>query len=108
MATKVIHKVVRTDDLGGAGKASPVRFSLNGAQYEIDLNKRNAATMERHLGRYVQAARPIGSAQSGSGRAHSTVIREWAAGQGIQVNSRGRIPMSVVEAYNKAQEPSEA
>jgi hypothetical protein len=114
VAREVIEKLV--DDLNGVDAAETVTFGLDGATYEIDLSKKNAAAFRKSLGRYVSAARRS-SASSRSTRRKSAPatngakpkrdfdilqLREWADANKVAVSSRGRIPNSVVEQYKQA------
>ena len=117
MARKV--QVILSDDLDENLSADEtVSFALDGTNYEIDLSDKNAQEMRSALSRYVQAARKVGRGggggrASGGGRSRATgggrmdreqasAIREWARRNGHQVSDRGRIPASVVEAYEAA------
>ena len=109
MATKIT--VALEDDLDGGAAAETVRFSVGGTEYEIDLNKKNAAAFRRKLAPFIEHARRAGrgprrragrSGRSAAGREHGAAIRAWAAGQGIAVSARGRIPADVVERYEAA------
>ncbi len=117
MARKV--QVILSDDLDENLPADEtVSFALDGTNYEIDLSEKNAQEMRGALSRYVQAARKVGRSgggrASGGGRSRATggggrmdreqasAIREWARRNGHQVSDRGRIPASVVEAYEAA------
>src|SRR3954453_21999023 len=115
MARKV--QVILSDDLDENLSADEtVSFALDGTNYEIDLSDKNAQQMRDALSRYVQSARKCGlaggSRASGGGRSRATggrmdreqagAIRDWARKNGHQVSDRGRIPASVVEAYEAA------
>ena len=116
MAQKV--QVIKTDDLENDDVPADetISFALDGTTYEIDLSEKNAAEMRDAFSRYVQAARKVnrGSGRaSGGGRSRATgggrmdreqagAIREWARKNGHAVSDRGRIPASVVEAYEAA------
>jgi hypothetical protein len=115
MARKV--QVILSDDLDENLPADEtVSFSLDGTNYEIDLSDKNAEQMREALSRYVQAARKVGRGggrASGGGRSRATgggrmdreqagAIRDWARKNGHAVSDRGRIPASVVEAYEAA------
>ncbi|MGY1812945.1 histone-like nucleoid-structuring protein Lsr2 [Blastococcus sp. SYSU D00820] len=116
MARKV--QVILSDDLDENLTADEtVSFSLDGTNYEIDLSEKNATEMRDAFSRYVQAARKVsrgGGRASGGGRSRATggggrmdreqagAIREWARKNGHAVSDRGRIPASVVEAYEAA------
>ena len=45
------------DDIDGSEAEGTVRFALDGAEYEIDLNAKNADALRKALSRYVEAAR---------------------------------------------------
>src|SRR6201986_3183876 len=45
------------DDIDGSEAEGTVRFALDGAEYEIDLNAKNANALRKALSRYVEAAR---------------------------------------------------
>jgi Lsr2 len=49
-----------TDDLDGSDAEGTVRFGLDGAEYEIDLNAEHARALRDALARYVRAARRAG------------------------------------------------
>ena len=115
MARKV--QVILSDDLDENVPADEtVSFSLDGTNYEIDLSEKNAQELRDAFSRYVQAARKVGRGSgraSGGGRSRATgggrmdreqagAIRDWARKNGHAVSDRGRIPASVVEAYEAA------
>jgi hypothetical protein len=103
MATKIT--VALEDDLDGGPATETVRFGLGGAQYEIDLNKKNARAFRKKLTPFVEHARKAGPGQrrgpgrTASSRQHSADIRAWAKATGLPVSDRGRIPASVVDQY---------
>ena len=116
MARKV--QVILSDDLDENLPADEtVSFSLDGTSYEIDLAEKNAKELRDVFSRYVSAARKVGrggrsSGGGGGGRGRSTggrmdreqagAIRDWARKNGHAVSDRGRIPGSVVDAYEAA------
>jgi hypothetical protein len=106
MAQKIT--VTLEDDLDGGPAAETVRFGLGGAEYEIDLSKKNATAFRRQLAPFIEHARKAGRgprrrpAGTSSNRERSGDIRAWAKDQGIAVSDRGRIPASVVEQYEAA------
>jgi hypothetical protein len=121
MARKV--QVILSDDLDENLPADEtVNFSLDGTNYEIDLSEQNASKLRDTLSRYVQAARRAGRSSqrtSGGGRSRATggsgtggagrmdreqagAIRDWARKNGHTVSDRGRIPASIVGAYEAA------
>jgi hypothetical protein len=120
MARKV--QVILSDDLDDSISADEtVTFALDGTTYEIDLSEGNAQEMRDVFGKYVAAARKVSGRSStrasGGGRSRATgggggggrmdreqagAIRDWARKNGHEVSDRGRIPSSVVEAYEAA------
>ena len=106
MATKVT--VALEGDLDGGPAAETVRFAVGGAEYEIDLNKKNAAAFRKQLAPFVEHARRAGrgprrrAGRSAAGRERGAAIRAWAKQRGIAVSARGRIPADVMERYDAA------
>jgi hypothetical protein len=100
------------DDLDGSAAEGTVRFGLDGAEYEIDLNARHARELRDALARYVDAARRAGGATArrpvrGARRGpasglNTTEVREWARAQGIDVKDRGRVPAELVVKFKAA------
>jgi Lsr2 len=108
------HIVQLIDDLDQGAAAETVSFGLDGSSYEIDLSAKNAAKLRDALAVYVANAR---RASRGGGRSYSSAgrrsgrptrsdreqtqaIREWARKNGHKVGEKGRIPATVLEAYN--------
>ncbi len=111
MAKETIVRLV--DDLDGSEAVESVSFAYKGHSYEIDLNEKNAAALEKALSKFVNAARKGGSAAAPRGRSRRSArsasaapelgaIREWATQNGFEVSTRGRIASAVVEAYEAA------
>jgi Lsr2 len=113
MARKV--QVILSDDLDENLPADEtVSFSLDGTNYEIDLAEKNARELRDAFARYTAAARKVGRGTRASGgtrtrgtggrmdREQAGAIRDWARKNGHAVSDRGRIPASVVEAYEAA------
>lgn len=100
MAKTVIEVI--TDDLDGSEGASTVTFGLNGATWEIDLNEKNAAKLEKALEPFLAKARRAGGrTKAGKSSGPSAAdIRGWAKENGFNVPDRGRIPAEVKDAYN--------
>jgi hypothetical protein len=111
MAKRTIHMLV--DDIDGGEAEETVKFAIDGAQYEIDLSKKNAAKMRDVLAPYVTAGTKVGRS-SGAARASGTrgrgsatvdrdqnrAIREWAQSKGIAVSDRGRIKQEIMDRYH--------
>ena len=106
MATKIT--VALEDDLDGGPAEETLRFGVDGSEYEIDLNKKNAGAFRRQLAPFIEHARRAGrgqrrrSVRTSSSRERSGGIRAWAKDQGIAVSERGRIPASVADQYEAA------
>jgi hypothetical protein len=103
-----------SDDLGGAGDAESVTFSFKGVDYEIDLNKRNRETFERHMQRWINGGRTTAShhdrhpsvktakpAENAASTVLNARIRVWASLRGLDASS-GVIPDSVINAFYEA------
>ena len=63
MKGSIVAQKIQTvfiDDLDGSEAEGTVRFGLDGAAYEIDLNAEHARALRDALSRYVQAARRAG------------------------------------------------
>ena len=58
MAQKI--QTLLVDDLDGSEAEGTVRFGLDGAEYEIDLNAGHAKELRDVLARYVDAGRRVG------------------------------------------------
>jgi hypothetical protein len=112
MAKRTIHMLV--DDIDGGEADETVTFAVDGAQYEIDLSKKNAVEMREILARYVEAGSKVGRVGGGAVRAaapggrgpatvdrdQSRAIRDWAQGKGIAVSDRGRIKQETIDRYH--------
>lgn len=101
-------QVVLEDDLDGSPATTTIRFALEGASYEIDVNDENATQLRQALAPWVAHATKVTAASAPSGRRsssrrnNSSDVREWAAANGYKVSSRGRVPAEVKEAYDRA------
>lgn len=99
-----------TDDIDGGDAEESVQFGFRGVEYEIDLNAKNVAALEKALSKYIEAsrrvprnrARVVGRAGRSSGAEDLGAIREWARENGYEVADRGRIPAEIKEAYYAA------
>ncbi|WEG07793.1 Lsr2 family protein [Microbacterium horticulturae] len=109
MARKIVHQLV--DDIDGTvlgpGEGQTVLFSLGGVGYEIDLTDDNADALRELFAPYVSAARTVSgrrrsSGKSSAGRRDLAAVRAWARDNGHQVSDRGRIPATVLDAYDAA------
>ena len=55
MAQKI--QTLFIDDIDGSEAEGTVRFGLDGAEYEIDLNAKHAEALRKSLAKYIDAAR---------------------------------------------------
>lgn len=108
MAQKTV--VILSDDLDGSEANETINFALDGTEYEIDLNEGHANELREALGRFTNASRkvsggrssrPAGRKSSGSG-IDTRAVRLWAAENGYNVNTRGRIQQDIIEKYQAA------
>ena len=106
------------DDLDGSDAVGTVTFSLDNRSYEIDLSDENTDKLHDALAPFIEHGRKAGGRSGGRGRTRGQAamtdtparskreethaIREWARQNGHQLSDRGRIPKSVIEAYQAA------
>lgn len=120
MARRIIHQLV--DDIDGAvldeGAGETVSFTLDGRAYEIDLSEKNAQALRDALQPWIDAGRRVTAGGSPSGgrerrgsranqsragaKRNLSAVRSWARKNGHEVSDRGRVPASVLEAYDAA------
>jgi hypothetical protein len=109
MAKKVV--VLLEDDIDGSEAKETISFSLDDTEYEIDLNEGHANELREALARFSNAGRKVAGGRgrsaartksSSHGGPDAKAVRLWAAENGIQVNTRGRIQADVVEKYEAA------
>jgi hypothetical protein len=106
MAQKI--QVVLEDDLDGGAADETVVFGLDGTNYEIDLNKKNAAKLRDALAPWVASGRRTGGSRGGARRGRGRAarssqagdVRAWARANGYEVSERGRISAEIQAAYN--------
>jgi hypothetical protein len=63
MAQTVIVRL--TDDIDGSDADETINFALDGKSYQIDLNKKNAATLRKAFGAYIEKSRSTGRVSTG-------------------------------------------
>ncbi|WP_109774645.1 histone-like nucleoid-structuring protein Lsr2 [Quadrisphaera granulorum] len=101
-------QVVLVDDLDGGPADQTVAFSLDGADYEIDLSAEHAAQLRDAFAVWVGHARRTTTTASRPARAASgagidvAAVRVWARENGHTVNERGRVPAALIQAYRAA------
>lgn len=95
--------VMLLDDINGSAD-DDVRsrtFSLDGKDYQIDLNATHSAQLDDALAFWIKHARKIPKTGSLRRPAATTpaAVRRWASKNGYTVSPKGRIPTSVYQAY---------
>ncbi|OZF26255.1 Lsr2 family protein [Rhodococcus sp. 14-2483-1-2] len=122
MAKQVTTQLV--DDIDGTviddESSGTIEFAVSGVEYVIDLKTKNATEFHRKLDYYIQHATRVGgrkrkpspavaastpttsTAATRRDPAQTRAIRQWAADNDYQISDRGRIPESIVEAYDAA------
>lgn len=115
MAQKTTVQLV--DDLDGTASddITTVTFGLDGVEYEIDLTESNADNLRKGLTDFVAAARRTGgrvkrglggtatsASESARSKEQTQAIRDWARNNGWDIADRGRVPSSVIEAFEAA------
>lgn len=91
-------------DVGG----ETISFAVDGVEYVIDLNDKNALEFHRKLDYYIKYATRVGGRGSArrtkrsSNGADTQRVREWANINGYQVAERGRISQEIIAAYGAA------
>jgi hypothetical protein len=106
MVQKRIVELV--DDLDGGTAEETVTFGLDGKLYELDLSSTNADALRAALAPFISAGRRSRAVASGrvprqggsSGDVDTAAVRKWAVENGYAINTRGRIPAPILEAYN--------
>jgi hypothetical protein len=101
------QRVITTSDLSGADGATTLMFAMGGSAYEIDLTPTELKELEALLKPYTTKARHVGTKTARAGSktavpASTATVRAWATASGIKVSPKGRIPVHVIEAFEKA------
>ena len=106
---------VLVDDIDGTpivdesqGRTVPVK--IGDIDVELDLTNENIAKLEETFREFIGTATPApfnGSRRRSGNTTTATtedlsVVREWARKNGYEINARGRIPFSVMDAFTKA------
>jgi hypothetical protein len=104
MASRTIVRL--EDDVDGSKADETIEFGIDGNTYAIDLSDSNANKLCGALDGYISKARKLSGRRSTSRKASSAVdlkaVRAWAASNGIELSSRGRVPGAVLEQYRSA------
>lgn len=97
---------------GDAPKATSHTFSFDNRSYEIDLCDDHLNRLQTTLQEYIDNGRRTGgrAAPTARGRAKAapapakpvSSIREWARRNGMEISAKGRIPLTIVQAYESS------
>ncbi|MER6367136.1 Lsr2 family protein [Streptomyces mirabilis] len=102
-----IREIVESD-LSGKPDAATVTFGLGDTWYEVDLTAEEQKALENALKSYLKVSRKAGKSASKKRVVPETTaeerdkIREWAKKEGHEFAERGRIPKTVMRAYDEA------
>jgi hypothetical protein len=109
MAQKI--QILFIDDLDGTQAEGTVRFALDGAHYEIDLNTVHAKELRTTLARYTEAGRKVtgttrrparNTGKAAADGLSTTEIRDWAKANDVDIKERGRVPADVIAQFRAA------
>lgn len=102
MAKKVTVTLV--DDMDEESVADEtVEFGLDGQGYEMDLSSANAERFREQMKPWMTKARKVGRATPRRARGSKeryAAVRQWARARGHKIGDRGRVPASLIAAYD--------
>ncbi|MGW2986446.1 histone-like nucleoid-structuring protein Lsr2 [Streptomyces goshikiensis] len=102
-----IRSIVESD-LSGKPDAATATFGFGDTWYEVDLTAEERKKLEEALKPYLKVSRKAGKAATKKRVVPETTpeerdkIREWAKKEGYEFADRGRIPKTVMKAYDEA------
>lgn len=121
-------QIVVIDDMTGESNAETRTISIDGVDYEIDLTDSSMQRLKDSIREFLEVARvaprPSARAASTNVSAHrsprrgtpvrkaqvlpspSSTIRAWASANNVDCPTRGRIPATVIEAYERSMAPA--
>lgn len=99
MARETIINLI--DDIDGSKADVTIKYSFDGANYEVDLTDDHAEDFREYMQEWLDRSRRIGLAANSQRGANSETakIRDWARSQGIDVPTRGRLSEEIMKAY---------
>jgi hypothetical protein len=122
----VAKQIVVIDDVTGESNAETRSLTIDGVDYEIDLTDASMQRLKDQIREFLEVAR-VASPRSSSRSAGlaaprsikrgtpvrkaqvlpspSSTIRVWASANNVDCPTRGRIPASVIEAYERSMAP---
>ena len=119
-------QIVVIDDLTGESDAETRSLTIDGVDYEIDLTDASMQRLKNSIREFLEVARVasprISSRSAGLAAPRSikrgtpvrkaqvlpspsSTIRAWASANSVDCPTRGRIPASVIEAYERSMAP---
>lgn len=108
------QQMVFVDDLTGEAGASTRVIVFDGTTYEIDLTDSSFTRLRETLRPFLEVARISRNGGGTKGRSKAPIrkpqqladapatVRAWADANGVACPRRGRIPASVISAYELA------
>ncbi len=101
-----MQKTIHIDDIDGSTKdVQTIQFSVGKETWEIDLSEKNRARLIAVLDPFTQHARrvkkPVKRTATGAATRRQQ-IREWAKKNGHEIARSGKIPGSIITAYDAA------
>ncbi|MEV4448506.1 histone-like nucleoid-structuring protein Lsr2 [Streptomyces mirabilis] len=103
-------RVIVESDLSGEPDASTVSFAFDGKSFTIDLTEAEKEEFAKVLSPYLDVAEEATSGQvtipAQSTGPDPAKVRAWAQENGIEVNTKGRVPHSIIAQYERAQNES--
>lgn len=122
MAESIVTAI--TDDIDGSADARPLRFSIEGRSYRIDLSDRNRTRFLKDLDKWVQAARRDREGGTAPARRNTRPVRaggktlfsrlkpeekerfrRWGVRRKLTTKTARRIADSAVQAWIDAGRP---
>lgn len=111
MAKKTVEKFY--SDLSGDEIDTPsptVAFTFDGVGYQVDLTEAERQAFADAVAPYIavgrratgRATRTSRTSSGGGSGVDAKAVRAWAQEQGLDVPARGRVPASLIEAYQSA------
>lgn len=110
MAQQVLLICDRCEEKDGVEN---VKYSFGGQMYEVDLCEKDRSTLDKVMKSWLEISRPVTSYASPRQRSAAPSdddrgwtpqqVREWAAGAGVEVATKGRIPDPIIQQYLAAQ-----
>lgn len=105
MAQRTIVQLVSdlTGDEIPDGKGQTVNWSYRGVDYTTDLTAKEAAGFDKAVAMYIEHSTKLGGRRRTGGKrdkSETQAIKAWADEQGMEYPQRGRLPQSLIDAYN--------